>query len=239
VDTIALAQFLIEEEDKLGRNFETLDAIATHIANGKMRVERQQSLIASMERDGHDTTRARALLSVLSETLLTVQALHEERKDRLRSQVAPIIAPLGSIPRPGSKTEQVFATRHQVHSAPVSRRSDPLPVKNLSTTKSLKWIEAVMDHADTTKNDLAVCVVIARYTRSGDGEAAIDQERIASKSGVSKRNVVASIARLSSLGLLVVKKGHGRYANNCYRLAFPKWKKYTLSTRSTSSQSAK
>jgi hypothetical protein len=210
VDTIALAQIFDRRRRQAWCNFETLDAIETHIANGKMRVERQQSLIASMERDGHDTTRARALLSALSETLLIF-----------------------------SNTKQVFAKRHEVHSAPVSRRSDPIPVKSLSATKSLKWIEAVMDHADTTKNDLAVCVVIVRYTRSEDGEAAIDQERIASKSGVSKRNVVASIARLSSLGLLVVEKGHGKYANNRYRLAFPKCKEHTLNGRSKLSQSAK
>jgi hypothetical protein len=65
-----LRKLLIEEEDKLGHNSKALDTIETHITTGRMRVERQRSLVASMERDGYDTTRARAVLSVLNDTLL-------------------------------------------------------------------------------------------------------------------------------------------------------------------------
>jgi hypothetical protein len=65
-----LHRLLVEEEDKLGHNLETLHAIETHIAKGKMRVDRQQAVVASMERDGHETTHALALLGAMCETLL-------------------------------------------------------------------------------------------------------------------------------------------------------------------------
>jgi hypothetical protein len=65
-----LQRLLIEEEDKLGHNLETLSMIETHITNGRTRIYRQRSLVVSMERDGHDTAQARALLGALSETLL-------------------------------------------------------------------------------------------------------------------------------------------------------------------------
>jgi hypothetical protein len=65
-----LQRLLIEEEDKLGHNLETLSMIETHITHGRTRVYRQRSLIVSMEQDGHDTAQARALLGALNETLL-------------------------------------------------------------------------------------------------------------------------------------------------------------------------
>jgi hypothetical protein len=65
-----LHKLLVVEEDKLGHNSETLYELETHIADGKKRVNRQQTLVASMERDGRDTTDALTLLTALSETPL-------------------------------------------------------------------------------------------------------------------------------------------------------------------------
>jgi hypothetical protein len=65
-----LHRLLVEEEDKLGHNSEALHQIETHIADAKKRVNRQQSLVASIERDGRETIHALTLLTGLSETLL-------------------------------------------------------------------------------------------------------------------------------------------------------------------------
>jgi hypothetical protein len=92
----------------------------------------------------------------------------------------------------------------------------------------LSWLDLVMDHPDTTTVDLAVAMVIARKTRREYGDAAIDQNFIADKAKIKKRSVVSSIARLSRLGLLDVVKGHGRYANNCYRMSLSKCTSCTL-----------
>jgi hypothetical protein len=53
-----LHRLLVEEEDKFGHSSETLHEIETHIADGKKRVNKQQALLASMERDGRDPTHA-------------------------------------------------------------------------------------------------------------------------------------------------------------------------------------
>jgi len=50
-----------------------------HVALGKGHVALQQRLIADLERDGHDTTDARALLKQFEE----IQVLHLEHHDRL------------------------------------------------------------------------------------------------------------------------------------------------------------
>jgi hypothetical protein len=49
-----------------------------HVAQGQERIQKQRAIIADLERDGHDTGQASALLK----TLLNIQALHEQRRDR-------------------------------------------------------------------------------------------------------------------------------------------------------------
>ena len=50
-----------------------------HVAQGKAVIEKQQSLVAELERDGHDTAEARGLLA----TFLDIQRLHEEDLARI------------------------------------------------------------------------------------------------------------------------------------------------------------
>lgn len=74
-----LHRLLVEEEDKLGHNSEALHQIERHIDDAKRRVNRQQSMVASIERDGGDTVHALTLLEALSETLL----LFENRRQAI------------------------------------------------------------------------------------------------------------------------------------------------------------
>jgi hypothetical protein len=67
---LRLHRFLVEEEDKLGRNSEALHQIERHIVDAKKRVNRQQSMVASIERDGGNTAHALTLLKAFGETLL-------------------------------------------------------------------------------------------------------------------------------------------------------------------------
>jgi hypothetical protein len=71
-----LQKFLVEEEDKLGRNSETLCLIDGHISDGKMRVKKQQALVAS-EGNGHDTANAVSLLNSLNQTLLLFESFRQ------------------------------------------------------------------------------------------------------------------------------------------------------------------
>jgi hypothetical protein len=50
-----------------------------HSANGQIRIERQQSIIAKMQRAGHNIALAERLLGVM----MTSQSHHEEHRDRL------------------------------------------------------------------------------------------------------------------------------------------------------------
>jgi hypothetical protein len=93
----------------------------------------------------------------------------------------------------------------------------------------LSWLDRVMDHPETTQNDLAVAMVIARYTKREYGDAALDQDYIADKAKISKRSVSTSTKRLGQLGLLDVVKGHGLYAINRYRMSPSKCSSCTLS----------
>lgn len=68
-----LHRLLVQEEDKLGRNSEALREIENHIASAKGHVNRQQALIATMERDGQDTTQVLVLLKAYNETLLAFE----------------------------------------------------------------------------------------------------------------------------------------------------------------------
>jgi hypothetical protein len=68
-----LHQLLVQEEDKLGHNSEALREVENHIASTNGHVNRQRALIASMERDGHDTTEVLVLLEAYSKTLLAFE----------------------------------------------------------------------------------------------------------------------------------------------------------------------
>ena len=54
-----------------------------HIAQGADHVIKQESLIAELDRDGHDTTEAKKVLATLRET----QALHVEGRDRILKEL--------------------------------------------------------------------------------------------------------------------------------------------------------
>jgi hypothetical protein len=62
------------------RHFELANG---HVASGCRRVERQAALIAQLERDGHDTARARELLEQLKTTLV----LQIEHRDRILQEL--------------------------------------------------------------------------------------------------------------------------------------------------------
>jgi len=59
-----------------------------HIAEGKLIIDRQQTLIAELEQGGHDTTLSRELLS----QFLLTQTRHEEDRQRLRRELAKLHA---------------------------------------------------------------------------------------------------------------------------------------------------
>ncbi len=55
-----------------------------HVAEGERHLVRQEELIAELDRDGHDTKDARAIL----QTLRTSQALHLQDRDRILRELA-------------------------------------------------------------------------------------------------------------------------------------------------------
>ena len=77
-------QLLVEEEDKLGHNFEALEVIEKYIVTSKGHVNRQQALIASAECNGHDTAQVRVLLKSYSEILLAFENQREKVLIRLQ-----------------------------------------------------------------------------------------------------------------------------------------------------------
>jgi hypothetical protein len=54
-----------------------------HVAQGKVIIGKQRSLVAELERDGHDTAEARGLLA----TFLDIQRLHEEDFARITREL--------------------------------------------------------------------------------------------------------------------------------------------------------
>lgn len=60
-----------------------LDEADRQIAQGRAHIDKQRAIIADLERDGHDTTQASALL----ETLLESQRLHERRRATILRQL--------------------------------------------------------------------------------------------------------------------------------------------------------
>ncbi len=54
-----------------------------HVVQGLNNIEQHRRLIEKLKRGGNDTTRAEEILK----TLLSVQALHEQDRDRLRAEL--------------------------------------------------------------------------------------------------------------------------------------------------------
>jgi hypothetical protein len=80
-----LHQLLLAEENKLAADLELLTEIERHITEGHRRIDRQRTLVASMERDGHDGLEtARALL----DGLIQSQLLHSEYRNRILITIA-------------------------------------------------------------------------------------------------------------------------------------------------------
>ncbi len=69
MDRATLEQMLVQAEQ--------------HVALGECHIARQLELIAELERDGHDSTKAKELLAVFLET----QALHFGDRDRLMERL--------------------------------------------------------------------------------------------------------------------------------------------------------
>lgn len=63
---------------------EHLTQAERHIATGERNLSQQRALLRELERDGHDTSAARALLGSFEE----LQALHLADRDRLRAELA-------------------------------------------------------------------------------------------------------------------------------------------------------
>ena len=55
-----------------------------HVAEGEIHLSRQRALIAELDRDGHDTADARAILA----TMLETQRLHVEDRDRILKELS-------------------------------------------------------------------------------------------------------------------------------------------------------
>jgi hypothetical protein len=64
-----LQKLLVEEEDKLGADLESLADVQQHIEDSHHRIERQRALVAIMERYGNKgLDRAKALLDGMLES---------------------------------------------------------------------------------------------------------------------------------------------------------------------------
>ena len=65
-----------------------LQAAAEQVANGERQIARHSDLISALERAGHDTATATALLRELKQT----QIQHVAERDRLRAELAVLSA---------------------------------------------------------------------------------------------------------------------------------------------------
>ena len=54
-----------------------------HVAQGRQIIEKQETLIVDLERDGHDTADAMKILVTMRQT----QALHEEDRDQIMKEL--------------------------------------------------------------------------------------------------------------------------------------------------------
>jgi hypothetical protein len=85
---------LVEEEDKLAKDLGLLTDLTREIEKCQQWIERQRLRIEDLERDGHDTTAAVALLNRVTETLI----IHQEYRQRVtRLEQTPPIATAGTV----------------------------------------------------------------------------------------------------------------------------------------------
>ena len=78
-----MQKLLIAEEDKLGSRYERLEDIDQEIAKADQRIELQRRLVASLEREGGDGIKARALL----ERLIQLQATYKQYRDTVQAAI--------------------------------------------------------------------------------------------------------------------------------------------------------
>jgi hypothetical protein len=64
---------------------EHLEQVDRHIAETRQRISGQQQMIKQLEKDGHDTAQAKALLAAMLDVLRTLQALRQTLLDSLGS----------------------------------------------------------------------------------------------------------------------------------------------------------
>jgi hypothetical protein len=84
-ETTFLQRLLVEEEDKLGADLESLADAQRHIEDGHHRIERQRALVATIERYGlKGLDHAKCLLDGLAET----QVLYQHYYDRLLIKIS-------------------------------------------------------------------------------------------------------------------------------------------------------
>jgi hypothetical protein len=80
-----LQKLLVEQEDKLGADLESLADAQRHIEDGHHRIERQRALVATIERyDLKGLDHAKCLLDGLAET----QVLYQHYYDRLLIKIS-------------------------------------------------------------------------------------------------------------------------------------------------------
>jgi hypothetical protein len=79
---------LIEEEDKLAGDFETLADVTREIARCQELIEKQRTLVTTLDGDGRDVTTARTLLDGLTEALIIHQDYHQRVATRLEQNAS-------------------------------------------------------------------------------------------------------------------------------------------------------
>jgi hypothetical protein len=78
-----LLRCLVEEEDTLAADLALLNDLAREILKYQQWIERQRLRIQDLERDGHDSTAAIALLNCVTETLI----VHQEYRQRIATRI--------------------------------------------------------------------------------------------------------------------------------------------------------
>jgi hypothetical protein len=72
-----LQRLLVDEDNKLAADFELLADVAREITRCQELIENQRALVSTLDGDGRDVTRARALLDGLTEALIVHQDYHQ------------------------------------------------------------------------------------------------------------------------------------------------------------------
>lgn len=78
-----LQRLLVDEDNKLAADFELLADVAREITRCQELIENQRALVSTLDGDGRDVTRARALLDGLTEALIVHQDYHQRVATRL------------------------------------------------------------------------------------------------------------------------------------------------------------